>query len=385
MKNLSDTHDIYTRCVRAGADVDPHTGAIMRPIYQTSTYAQEAPGEFKIYDYSRAGNLSRDSLQEALAGIEGAAHGLAFSSGLAATQAIIQTLSPGDRVLVCDDVYGGTGRLFRQLFAKFGIQFDFIDMSDTKNIEAAYSPDVRMIWVESPTNPLLKIIDIRRVVDIAAQNRALVIVDNTFATPIFQNPLALGAHAVVHSTTKYIGGHSDLIGGAIMTSDPELYEQYKFVQFAGGSVPSPFECFLLHRSIKSLAVRMAQHQKNAFAVAEMLEGHPRVRKVSYPGLPSHPGHAIAREQMSGFSGIVSFYLDGSYDDVVRFFKRLEMFVLAESLGGVESLANHPERMTHASVPPELRETLGISPNLIRLSCGIEATADLVADVERALG
>lgn len=384
MKNLSDKHDIYTRCVQGGANIDPQSGAVMRPIYQTSTYAQTAPGEFATYDYSRAGNLSRDGLEEALAWIEGAKHALSFASGLAAIQAIIQTLSPGDRVLVCDDVYGGTGRLFRKLFQKFGIDFTFLDMSNVNNIREAYSPEVRMIWIESPTNPLLKIIDIRKVVDIAAQNGAIVVVDNTFATPIFQTPLTLGADVVVHSTTKYIGGHSDLIGGAIMTSNPDLFEQYQFVQFAAGSVPSPFECFLLHRSIKTLALRMAQHQTNAMGVAEFLESHPRIKRVSYPGLSSHPGHAIAREQMSGFSGIVSFNLDGSYEDVVAFLQRLNLFTLAESLGGVESLINHPERMTHASVPPDLRKVLGIGPNLLRLSCGVEAVADLIDDLKQAL-
>ncbi|MEM9460202.1 MAG: PLP-dependent aspartate aminotransferase family protein [Myxococcota bacterium] len=385
MKNLTKDHDIHTRCVQAGAEADPATGAVMRPIYQSSTYAQQAPGEYKTYEYSRSGNPSRDGLEAALAGIEGADHGLAFASGLAATQAIIQCLSPGDRVLVCDDVYGGTGRMFRQLFAKFGITFDFLDMSTADNVRQAYSPDVRILWIESPTNPLLKIIDIRAMVELAAQNGAMVVVDNTFATPIFQSPLALGADLVLHSTTKYIGGHSDLIGGAIMTSNPELYERYKFIQFAAGSVPSPFECFLLHRSIKTLAVRMAQHQKNGLAVAQFLESHPRVRRVSYPGLPSHPGHALARDQMSGYSGIVSFNLDGDYEQVKQVLSRLELFVLAESLGGVESLVNHPEQMTHMSVPPELRKKLGIGPDLLRLSCGIEGTDDLVRDLEQALG
>ncbi|MCH9686385.1 MAG: PLP-dependent aspartate aminotransferase family protein [Deltaproteobacteria bacterium] len=385
MTDRSDERDIHTACVQAGAEADEQTGAVMRPIYQTSTYEQQAPGEFKLYDYSRAGNPTRDGVEQAIAAIEGARHALTFSSGLAATQAIIQGLAPGDRMLVCDDVYGGTGRLFRQLFQKYDITFDFIDMSDPEDIRKAYSPNVRMIWLESPTNPLLKVIDIRKVVEIAATNGATVVVDNTFATPVFQSPLALGADVVVHSTTKYIGGHSDLIGGAIVTSNTELYEQFKFVQFAAGAVPSPFESFLLHRSIKTLAVRMAQHQTNAMAIAKFLEGHPRVRDVSYPGLPSHPNHALAREQMSGFSGIVSFNLDGSYEDVVAFLSRLKVFVLAESLGGVESLVNHPEQMTHASVPPAMRKTLGIGPTLLRLSCGIEGTADLVADLEQALG
>lgn len=374
----------YSRVVHAGAGPDNETGAVMRPIYQVSTYAQEAPGEFRTYEYSRSGNPTRDALEEAFAVIEGGKYGLAFSSGLAATQAIIQCLQPGDRVLVCDDVYGGTGRLFRSMYVKFGIEFEFVDMSDSANLDAASTPNTRLIWIESPTNPLLKLVDIRAAAATAKRTNAILVVDNTFASPIFQSPLALGADVVLHSTTKYIGGHSDLIGGAIMVSDDALYEQYKYIQFALGAVPSPFECFLLHRSVKTLAVRMAQHERGAMVVASFLESHPKVSQVFYPGLPSHAQHALAKEQMSGFSGIVTFRIDGTYDDVKTVLSRMRIFLLAESLGGVESLVNHPARMTHMSVPPDMRKQLGITDTLLRLSCGIEDPEDMVADLKQAL-
>lgn len=379
-----DKHD-FTKVVHAGEHTDERTGAIMTPIFQTSTYVQSAPGVHKGWDYSRAGNPTRDALEEAFAILEGAKHGLAFSSGLGAEQAIIQILNPGDEVLVCDDVYGGTGRLFRRLFAKYNLTFKFIDMTNEKEVAAAVSPKTRLIWVETPTNPLLKVIDIAKMSQVAKKANAILVVDNTFSSPIFQSPLKLGADIVVHSTTKYIGGHSDIIGGAVMTSDQNLYEQIKFVQFAAGAVPGPFEAFLLLRSIKTLAVRMAKHEENAKKVAEYLSSHPKVEKVFYPGLESHPQHALARQQMKGFSGMVSFNLKGSYDDVVKCLQSFKIFALAESLGGVESLVNHPEQMTHASVPEELRRKLGIGPNLIRLSVGIEAAEDLIADIKQALG
>ena len=356
----------------------------MVPIYQTSTYVQKSPGEHLGWDYSRAGNPTRDSLEEAFAKLEGAKHGLAFSSGLAAEQAIIQTLEPGDEVIVCDDVYGGTGRLFRTLFAKFGITFSFVDMTDEEQVAAKITDKTKLFWVETPTNPLLKVIDIQKFSALAKSHGALLVVDNTFSSPIFQSPLELGADVVVHSTTKYIGGHSDIIGGAVMTSDKDLYEKIKYVQFAAGAVPGPIESFLLHRSIKTLAVRMAQHERNAMMVARFLEESDKVERVFYPGLSSHPQHALAKEQMSGFSGMVSFRLKGDYEDVKRFLKGLHIFSLAESLGGVESLINHPELMTHASVPQPLREKLGIGPNLLRLSVGIEDGEDLVEDLSAAL-
>jgi cystathionine beta-lyase/cystathionine gamma-synthase len=374
----------FTKVVHAGVEPDPRTGAIMTPIFQTSTYVQEAPNQHKGWDYSRAGNPTRDALEEAFAALEGAKYGLAFSSGLAAEQAIIQILNPGDHVLVCDDVYGGTGRLFRRLFAKYNLTFDFIDMTVVKNVEAAVKPNTRLVWIETPTNPLLKVIDIEAVTKVAHKASAVVVVDNTFASPIFQSPLEMGADIVVHSTTKYIGGHSDIIGGAVMMNDDKLYEQIKFVQFAGGAVPGPFESFLLLRSVKTLAIRMEKHDINALAVARFLSEHSRVKEVFFPGLPSHPQHALAKKQMRGFAGMVSFNLKGTYDEVVTFLQKLKVFSLAESLGGVESLVNHPEKMTHASVPEEMRKQLGIGPNLIRLSCGIESSDDLIKDLEQAL-
>lgn len=372
-----------TLCVHGGVEPEPVTGAIMPPIFQTSTYVQSGPGEHKGYDYSRAGNPTRDAYEKSLALLEGAAYGLSFSSGLAAIQAIAQLLSPGDRVLVCDDVYGGTGRLFRRLYAKYGIEFVFVDMTDKKALETSCKDKVSMIWVETPTNPMLKVIDLRAMSALAKSKGALFVVDNTFATPIFQKPLLFSADIVVHSTTKYIGGHSDLIGGAIMLSDSNLYEQLKFIQFAAGAVPGPFECFLLHRSIKTLAVRMAQHHQNASKIAAYLKTQKKVKKVYYPGDESCPSYEIAKTQMSGFSGMISFEIDTSYENMRGFLKGLKLFSLAESLGGIESLINHPQTMTHASVPEDLRKKLGIGPNLLRISVGIEDPKDLVLDLDEA--
>lgn len=372
-----------TRAVHAGTVPEPITGAIMTPIFQTSTFVQEAPGKHKGYDYSRAGNPTRDAYEKALAEMEEAKAGFAFSSGLAAEQAIVQWLSPGDQVLVCDDVYGGTGRLFRKLYAKYDIDFQFIEMADLAAVERAVSGKTKMLWVETPTNPTMKIIDIVGMAKIAKRHDIVLVVDNTFASPIFQNPLTLGADLVVHSTTKYIGGHSDLVGGAIMANRDDLIEHIKFVQFAAGAVPSPLDSFLLLRSLKTLAVRMAQHERNAHLVAEFLSSHAKVSRVYFPGLANDPGHAIASEQMQGHSGMVSFDYKGTYGEVVTFLQKLKVFALAESLGGVESLVNHPEQMTHASVPEDLRKKLGIGPNLIRLSCGIEHGDDLVSDLQQA--
>jgi cystathionine beta-lyase/cystathionine gamma-synthase len=375
----------FTTAVHAGAHPEKVTGAVMPPIFMSSTFAQESPGEHKGFDYSRAGNPSRDGYEEALAALEGAKYGLAFASGLAAEQAVAQLLNPGARILVCDDVYGGTGRLFRKLYAKYNLDFNFIDMTNTEDVKAAAAAGkVDLIWVETPTNPTMKIIDIRAMAKIAKEKKAILVVDNTFATPLFQSPLKMGADIVVHSTTKYIGGHSDVIGGALMTSNEELHQQLRFIQFAAGAVPSPFECFLLHRSVKTIAIRMTQHEKNALAVAEFLSTHKKMKKVYYPGLAKDPGHSLAKEQMSGFSGMVSFDHVGNYSDVVSFLKKLKVFTLAESLGGVESLVNHPEKMTHASVPEDLRKKLGIGHSLVRLSCGIEAADDLIADLKQAL-
>lgn len=374
----------FTTAVHAGSSPEPVTGAIMVPIFMSSTFVQAEPGVTKGFDYSRAGNPTRDAYETALAALEGAKHGLAFASGLAAEQAIIQLLSPGARVVVSDDVYGGTGRLFRRLYAKYGIDFQFVDLTDDVALTAALTPATKMLWVETPSNPTMKVVDLRAMAARAKAVGALLVADNTFASPIFQQPLALGADIVIHSTTKYIGGHSDMIGGAVMVSDPSLHEQLRFIQFAAGAVPAPFECFLMHRSLKTLAIRMQQHERNALAVAEALAKHPRVSRVHYPGLPDDPGHVLAKAQMQGFSGMVSFQHRGSYADVVAFLQRLKVFSLAESLGGVESLVNHPEKMTHASVPEDLRRKLGIGPQLVRLSVGIEAADDLIADLAQAL-
>lgn len=381
---MSSSESFFTKVVHAGMSPDKETGAIIPPIFQTSTFVQSEPGVHRGYDYSRADNPSREALEIAYAALEGASHGLAFSSGLAAEQAIIQCLEPGDQVLVCDDVYGGTGRLFRRLFAKYNLDFVFLDMTDAKAVQAAVTSKTKMLWIETPTNPTMKVIDIKKMSEIAKTSGAALVVDNTFCSPMFQSPIQHGADIVVHSTTKYIAGHSDLIGGAVMTSSKDWFEKIKFVQFAGGSVPSPFECFLLLRSIKTLAVRMQKHSENAKEVAHFLADHPKVAHVYFPGLASHPQHKIYASQTTGTSGMISFDLKGGYADVVKFLQKLKVFSLAESLGGVESLVNHPEKMTHASVPEELRKKLGITSQMVRLSVGIEDAQDLLADLKQAL-
>jgi cystathionine gamma-lyase len=374
-----------TLCVHAGVEPDATHQSIMTPIFQTSTYVQDFPGQAKTYDYARAGNPTRDALEQSLAALEGASHGISFASGLAAVQAVAQLLKPGDHVLVCDDVYGGSGRLFRELFAGYNIEFDFVNMTVAESeFEACFKPNTRLVWLESPTNPLLKIIDIAATSRIAHAAGALVVVDNTFASPIFQSPLALGADIVMHSVTKYIGGHSDIIGGSLMLSDDELHEKLRFIQFAAGAISAPMDCFLLLRSIKTLAIRMRVHQDNAQCFAEALEHKPGFTEVIYPGLPSHPQHQLAQQQMRGFSGIVSARLEGGFERVAKFMQSLQVFSLAESLGGVESLVNHPETMTHASVPPALRKTLGIDESLLRFSVGIEHVDDLIGDIDQAL-
>lgn len=374
-----------TLCVHAGVTPDATHQAIMTPIFQTSTYVQDFPGKPKTHDYGRGGNPTRDALELSLAALEGAEHGISFASGLAAVQAVAQLLKPGSHVLVCDDVYGGSGRLFRQLFAKYDIEFDFVDMTVPKTeLQARFKPNTEMVWLETPTNPLLKIIDIAAVSEIAQAAGAMVVVDNTFASPIFQSPLELGADVVMHSVTKYIGGHSDVIGGCLMLNNQDLHDRLRFVQFAAGAVNAPMDCFLLLRSIKTLALRMQTHQRNAQHFAEALQAMPAFSEVIYPGLSSHPQHELACRQMRGFSGIVSVRLDGEFARVARFMQALDVFALAESLGGVESLVNHPQTMTHASVPQPLREKLGIDAKLLRFSVGIEDADDLVADVSQAL-
>lgn len=383
MSKSLQTQKMETLCVHAGVEPEPVTGAIMTPIFQTSTYVQDAPGEPKIFDYSRGGNPTRSALEGSLAALEGAKHAVSFASGLAAVQAIVQQLDPGAHALVCDDVYGGTGRLFRKMFAKYNIEFEFVDMRDAVAASARLRANTKLVWMETPTNPLLHLVDIKAIAQAAKKVGAVSVVDNTFASPVFQKPLALGADVVLHSSTKYLGGHSDLIGGAVMLNDDELAQQLKFIQFAGGAVNAPFECFLLLRSIKTLALRMKKHNENGLAVAQAMTKMPAFKQVIYPGLESHPQHALAKVQMSGYSGMVSARLDGDFAKVKRFFKALKVFSLAESLGGVESLVNHPETMTHASVPAEHRAKIGITSDLIRFSVGIEDSSDLIEDIRQA--
>jgi cystathionine beta-lyase/cystathionine gamma-synthase len=356
----------------------------MTPIVLATTFAQDGPGVHKGYDYSRAGNPTRSALEACLAALEGATHGIAFGSGCAATTAVLMTLKAGDHVLVGDDVYGGTFRIFDRVLAQFGLEASFVDMTDPARAIAAIRPNTRLVWIETPSNPMLKIFDIAAIAAGARARGVPVAVDNTFATPILQRPLDLGATLVVHSTTKYLNGHSDVVGGAVLTRDDALAERLHFVQKAVGGVPSPFDCYLVLRGLKTLAVRMKRHVESARTIAERLAGHPRVARVLYPGLASHPGHALAARQMSGPGGMISFEVRGTIDDAAAFLRALRIFVCAESLGGVESLAEHPATMTHASVPEGARQALGIGDGLVRLSVGLEDPADLIADLESAL-
>lgn len=360
------------------------TGAVITPIYQTSTYAQEDIGVHRGYEYSRTDNPTRNTVEAVVASLERGKHGLAFASGMAAESTIMTLLEPGDHIIAGDDLYGGTRRLFSQVLEKYQLCFDYVDTSDLEAVRAAVQPQSRMIWIETPTNPLLKIVDIAAVAEIAHEAGALLVVDNTFASPYFQQPLTLGADIVVHSATKYLGGHSDLVMGMLVTSDDQLQVLLKFHQNAIGGVPGPFDSWLLLRGLKTLALRMRTHESNAFAVARALQGRPEVTRVIYPGLPDHPDHELAARQMSGFGGIVTVDLSGGEPAARAFLKKSRLFTTAESLGGVESLADHPAIMTHASIPQDIRELGGISGGLIRLSVGIEDEADLVADLERAL-
>ena len=373
-----------TRAIHAGQEPEPSTGAITTPIYQTSTYAQSAPGVHKGYDYSRTDNPTRTALQEALASLESAEHGLAFSSGMGATTTVLLLLKQGDHVVSSRDVYGGTYRIFRRVFEDFGLRFSFVETSDIRQIERAMNRRTRLLWVESPTNPLLRITDIRAAAKVAHRHGALCVVDNTFASPFFQRPLTLGADLVVHSTTKYIGGHADVVGGAVCLNERATYQRLKFLQNAAGATPSPFDCFLTLRGIKTLALRMREHERNATQIAAFLREHPRVRRVYYPGHAEHPGHQIATAQMSGFSGMVSFEVKGGVAEARRVLKRLKIFKIAESLGGVESLVELPAIMTHASIPKEERRKAGLDDGLIRLSVGVEDVEDLRTDLKRAL-
>ena len=372
-----------TKAIHVGQGADPATGATIVPIYQTSTYTQDAVGEHKGYDYSRTVNPTRVALEAQLASLEGAEYGSAFASGMAATSAVLNLLSAGDHVVVTDDLYGGTYRLFSRVLTRYGLEFTYVDMADLDAVRAAIKPNTKMFWVETPTNPLLKLIDIRAIAALRKSGQ-IVVVDNTFASPYFQQPLALGADVVVHSTTKYIGGHSDVVGGAALTSNKDLYDVIKFHQNAVGGVPGPHDAWLTMRGAKTLAVRMREHAKNAQAVAEFLESHEEVDRVYYPGLPSHPQHELAKRQMSGFGGMVSFTLNGPEQRAIDFANRMKYFSLAESLGGVESLICHPARMTHGSIPKEEREKRGVTDGLLRLSVGIEDVDDLIEDLRTAL-
>jgi len=372
-----------TRAIHAGQDADPATGATIVPIYQTSTYTQTAIGEHKGFDYSRTINPTRLALERQLAALEEAEFCSAFASGMAATSAVMNLLSAGDHVVVGDDLYGGTYRLFTKVLSRYGLSFSFVDLSDLAAARAEIRPETKLIWAETPTNPLLKLSDIAALAALKSAGQILV-VDNTFATPYFQQPLQLGADVVVYSTTKYIGGHSDVVGGAALTNDSALAESIKFHQNAVGGVPGPLDAWLVMRGAKTLAVRMREHARNAQAVAEFLSSRDDVAAVNYPGLPSDPGHALARRQMRGFGGMVSFTMRGPESRAFTFAKETKLFSLAESLGGVESLLCHPARMTHGSIPKEERERRGITDGLLRLSVGIEDAADLIADLRHAL-
>ena len=373
-----------TLAVHAGQQADPETGAVMTPIYQTSTYAQESPGKHRGYEYSRTHNPTRTAYQQCVAALEGGKHALAFASGLATTDAIIKLLSAGDHVVCGDDVYGGTFRIFDKVFRRLGIDFTFVDMSDLSKTEAAFQSNTRLLWTETPTNPMLKVVDIRALTDLARKKGAISVVDNTFMSSYFQKPLALGADIVVHSVTKYMNGHSDVVGGIAVMNRDDLHDQLRFLQNAVGAVPAPMDCFLVMRGLKTLPVRMERHAQNAMVIARFLEEHPKVEKVIYPGLESHPQHALARRQMSGFGGMITFFIRGGLPEARSFLEKVKVFTLAESLGGVESLIEHPAIMTHASIPAETRKTLGIHDNLIRISVGIEDLEDLRADLNQAL-
>jgi cystathionine gamma-lyase len=371
-----------TLAIHAGQQPDPTTGAVMTPVYLTSTYVQDGPGNHKGFEYSRTQNPTRHALQDCLAALEGARHGLAFASGLAATDAILHLLSAGDHVLASDDVYGGTFRLFDKVFRRHGLEFSYADMSDPANVARELRPNTRLVWIESPTNPMLKIVDLAAVAGLARAAGALSVVDNTFATPYFQRPLALDIDLVTHSTTKYLNGHSDVIGGAVMLSDAALFDRLKFLQNAVGGVPSPMDAFLVLRGLKTLHLRMARHAENAGALARFLEGHAQVERVIYPGLASHPQHALAARQMTGFGGMLAFTIRGGLPAADAFLRAVRIFACAESLGGVESLIEHPAIMTHASVPAAIRAALGIADGFIRVSVGVEHLDDLREDLER---
>jgi len=387
MSRKKNKQGFETRAIHAGQEPDPTTGAIMTPIYTSSTYVQESPGVHKGYDYSRSINPTRKALEACIADLEGSNFGYAFASGMSASATVLEILSSGDHVIAMDDLYGGTYRLFENVRKRSaGLDFTFCDLSDVKALEASLKPNTKMIWIETPTNPLLKIADLKAIASFAKHNNLIAVCDNTFCSPFVQNPLEFGFDIVVHSATKYLNGHSDLIGGVVVCSDDktELAEQLLYLQNAVGSIMNPFDSFLLLRSLKTLPVRMERHCSNAIQIANFLESHNSIQRVIYPGLESHPQHEIAKEQMNGFGGMISVEIKGGLAGAKKFLERTEIFSLAESLGGVESLIEHPAIMTHASIPPEVREEIGISDGLVRLSVGIEALEDLTEDLEKAL-
>lgn len=375
-----------TKAIHAGMQPDPSTGAIMTPIYQTSTYVQSSPGNHKGYEYSRTHNPTRTALQDSLAALENGQYGLAFASGLASADAIMKLLKPGDEVICTNDLYGGTYRLFTKVFAAYGIKFHFIGMEKTQDIASYINDNTRMIWIETPSNPMMNIIDIEATAALAKKHDIKVVVDNTFSTPYLQTPLDLGADIVTHSLTKYIAGHSDVVMGALIMNDKALTDQLAFIQNACGAVPGPQDCFLVIRGIKTLHVRMQRHCENGSKIAHYLKDHPKVGNVYWPGFESHPNHDIAKKQMRDFGGMISFTLKSdSVEDAIAVLEKFKYFALAESLGGVESLSGHPATMTHASIPKEEREKVGLKDSLIRLSVGIEDVEDLIADLKQALG
>ena len=383
---MSSSKNLGTKYIHAGAHPDPSTGAIMTPIYQTSTFVQASPGVHKGYEYARSQNPTRFALEEAFAVIENAKFGLAFSSGVAATDAVMRLLVPGDEVVAAHDMYGGTFRLFSKVYEKMGIVFNYVDTANAENVANAITPKTKLIWIETPTNPLMNITDIEAVAAIGKKHNCIVCVDNTFASPYLQNPLDQGANIVMHSATKYLGGHSDVIQGALMMNDEGLRDQLYFIQKSTGAVPGPQDCFLVLRGIKTLHVRMQRHCENGVKVAHYLRQHPKVQKVYWCGFEDHPNHAIAKKQMRGFGGMISFTLkDDSVEAATKVLSSTKIFSLAESLGGVESLINHPASMTHASIPRERRIANGLSDGLIRLSVGIEDAEDIIEDLAQAIG
>ncbi len=381
--SLKEKMKLATRAIHAGQSPDPTTGAIMTPVYLTSTYVQESPGVHKGWEYSRTHNPTRKAYENCIANLESAKHGFAFASGCAATTTILHLLKKGDHIVAMDDMYGGTYRLFDKVLQNDGFEFSYVDLTEVENFTKAIQPNTKMVWLETPTNPTLKLTDISAICKIAKQKNILVVVDNTFMSPVFQRPIELGADIVVHSATKYIGGHSDMVGGIAVTSDDKIAEKLAFLSNSMGAIQGPFDSFLALRSLKTLPIRMKAHNENAIKVAQYLEKHPLVEKIVYPGLKSHPQFELAQKQMHGFGGMITFFIKGGLNASRKFLESVQVFALAESLGGVESLIEHPAIMTHASVPPEQRKKLGIDDSLIRLSVGIEDVDDLIVDLKQA--